>query len=727
MKTKLLSTLFFLGSAIIAIAQIPTEMTDRYQAVMDSLTTNILTTSGEKVGVSFAITIPGYGSWQGVSGQSDDGVNFTTDMTTGIASNGKLFTAVIMLRLQEEGILSLDDQIGEWIEEPLPNIDKTATIRQLLLHQTGYFDPVNDGADVFWANVFEDWDRFWTYQEMLTMVEAPNFDVGTGFRYSNVNYGLAAYIIEIATGNSLSHNLHQYITEPLNLTLTFDAATDTAALDAVDEAASYTIDTWWPRLGSVAAASLVRGMGSLVAKPQDVVDFYQALFHTSFLSPESMEQLLDIEAGSGYGMGIHQRFSPGAGTDIYGHGGSYIGFLSEAFYDPKTGASFFFIYNSDQVTTFYNPFLSSIYREFFPKKANDSGISRILSPRSIVCQETLSSVVELKNFGSTELTSVIINYQIDNGTVQTHSWNGDLASGQTTEITLPAITSTEGNHVLNVWTTAPNGSTEENLYNDGRNTEFTISGQSMLPSSFSEDFESNSTSLKIWNPNHSISHQWGVTHLSAATGLGSLVINNFANAVIGTESYIDVPMIQLGEDSQKLSFRYAYSAKIGTEDSLEVLVSSDCGATWQTLFNKAGTELSLGLENEGYNEYFPHSGAEWHTEEISLDAFAGSNVLIRFKQINDFGDNLFLDNIYVGSSMGTTDFIKKSLTIYPNPANNHVMLTGVPANAIITIYDMSGKKVHETMNKNNYIDISRLAAGIYILKTSYGSAKIIKK
>lgn len=453
--------LFLAGCAFGAHAQIPTEMTERYQTVMDSLTANVLTTgTGETIGISFAITIPGYGSWQGVSGQADDGVPLTTNMTMGIASNSKLYLSVIMLRLQEEGVLSLDDQISNWLPEPLPNVDGTITIRQLLLHQSGLFDIVNDGSDVFWANVFDDWDHFWTYPEMLTMVEAPEFAKGTAFQYSNTGFALAAYIIQTATGNSFSHNLHQYITQPLNLTMTFDAAEDTAALDAIDESASYTIDIWWPRLGSTAAASLARGMGSIVTTPRDVVAFYQALFNTPFLTEDSMQELMAFEAGSGYSLGLQRRYSPAVGADIYGHGGSYIGFLSEAFYDPKTGASFFIISNSDQVDTFIDPYIIRTYKDYFPKKANDAGVSRILSPHGGICGEGVAPVIVLKNFGSNALTAVTINYQVDNGAAQTQSWSGTIASGQTQEVTLPSVATTEGSHNLSVWTTLPNGTTE---------------------------------------------------------------------------------------------------------------------------------------------------------------------------------------------------------------------------------------------------------------------------
>lgn len=58
-------------------------------------------------------------------------------MRFGIGSNTKLFISTVMAKLQEQGVLSLDDHLYQWLPS-YPNIDSTATIRQLLSHQTGF-------------------------------------------------------------------------------------------------------------------------------------------------------------------------------------------------------------------------------------------------------------------------------------------------------------------------------------------------------------------------------------------------------------------------------------------------------------------------------------------------------------------------------------------------------------------------------------------------------------
>ena len=70
-----------------------------------------LTASGVH-GVSVALTFPGMGTFIGVAGESAPGIPMTADMQFGIGSCTKLFTAVLALKLQELGILSLDDRLS---------------------------------------------------------------------------------------------------------------------------------------------------------------------------------------------------------------------------------------------------------------------------------------------------------------------------------------------------------------------------------------------------------------------------------------------------------------------------------------------------------------------------------------------------------------------------------------------------------------------------------------
>ncbi|HPD53342.1 MAG TPA: serine hydrolase domain-containing protein, partial [Bacteroidia bacterium] len=92
-------------------------------------------------GMSAGVYLPGQGYWQGQSGDSYAGQPITADMEFGIASNTKLFVSATMLKLAEDGLLSLDDSVSAWLPAH-PYIDPAISIRQLLNHTSGVSDPI---------------------------------------------------------------------------------------------------------------------------------------------------------------------------------------------------------------------------------------------------------------------------------------------------------------------------------------------------------------------------------------------------------------------------------------------------------------------------------------------------------------------------------------------------------------------------------------------------------
>ena len=83
---------------------------NRFQTVLDSIVT-----ANNIKGASAALYVPGQGTWTGVSGISSPGVPITEDMRFGIGSNTKTFIATLVLKLQELGLLSIDDSIYQYL------------------------------------------------------------------------------------------------------------------------------------------------------------------------------------------------------------------------------------------------------------------------------------------------------------------------------------------------------------------------------------------------------------------------------------------------------------------------------------------------------------------------------------------------------------------------------------------------------------------------------------
>ncbi|WP_337045295.1 serine hydrolase domain-containing protein [Emticicia sp. 17c] len=128
--------------------------------------------------------------------------SFITETTKfNIASNGKQFTALAILILEEEGKLKLSDDIRKYLPTLYPNLKTAITIEHLLTHRSGIrdiYDLWSLQGLTWWKNTFNNDDVVSVIQQQHDL----NFEPGTAYLYSNTNYILLAKIIEQLTKNS---------------------------------------------------------------------------------------------------------------------------------------------------------------------------------------------------------------------------------------------------------------------------------------------------------------------------------------------------------------------------------------------------------------------------------------------------------------------------------------------------------------------------------------------
>ena len=133
------------------------------------------------------------------------------------------------------------------------------------------------------------------------------------------------------------------------------------------------------------------------------------------------------------------------------------------------GASDGFYSINNLATPGFNP---SLYHEALigiepmPPHASDAGILSVKSPNNTLCATTFSPSVTLQNFGTSALSSCVLNYSLDGSTVQTQNWSGSLSTGQSMVVSLPSMTVTVGTHTLTCFTSNPNGVADSNTLND---------------------------------------------------------------------------------------------------------------------------------------------------------------------------------------------------------------------------------------------------------------------
>lgn len=127
-----------------------------------------------------------------------------------------------------------------------------------------------------------------------------------------------------------------------------------------------------------------------------------------------------------------------------------------------------------------------------------------------------------------------------------------------------------------------------------------------------------------------------------------LTIDNYHNYQRGEIDEITLPPIQLnGQSFAFLTFDVAYAYHgLNHQDKLEVLVSSNCGNSYELLYAKSGTELAT-VEGTITTQWMPASSTDWRTETIDLSSFLGEQVLIKFRNTNDFGNHVYIDEVAV--------------------------------------------------------------------------------
>lgn len=134
-----------------------------------------------------------------------------------IGSESKQFAAMAILLLEEEGKLSLDDDIRKFLPE-IPDYGRTITIRHLILHTSGLRDYF-----ILWDLSGLDYANNFTNEEVIALIARQkelNFMPGDERLYSNTGYLLLAEIVKRTSGLSLAEYASKNIFAPLGMTHT---------------------------------------------------------------------------------------------------------------------------------------------------------------------------------------------------------------------------------------------------------------------------------------------------------------------------------------------------------------------------------------------------------------------------------------------------------------------------------------------------------------------------
>jgi hypothetical protein len=354
--------------------------------------------------------------------------------------------------------------------------------------------------------------------------------------------------------------------------------------------------------------------------------------------------------------------------------------------------------------------------------------SNIGGAAALNCSSSLTGLtVDFKNDGNNVITSASINYRVDGGTPSAVPYAGSLAVGATTPISIPTISGlSAGSHTLETYVTNVNGSGSAGLMGlESKSFNIFTGAASATP--LSQAFTSASFPYANWtldNPNPSLS--WA----RVTTNSGSMKFDNFTYAAGTISNFIVEPVDISGLTTPVMTFDVAYRQYASENDRLEVLVSTDCGANWTSVFNEAGSTLSGGAAPQ--TSAFTPSAANWRTETVDLSAYSSATSLfIKFKATSAYGNNLYVDKINIqNSTAGIEDNTVNSFNVYPNPATDFVNVSFVNAeNVTVTLINAVGQtvKVYNNVNTNTQLSLEGLASGVYVLNADINGQRVIKQ
>ena len=298
-------------------------------------------------GILLGIDTP-RGVFLGAAGKADLSSGRAMAVTDQIrlASVTKNLTAALILRLCEDGLLSLDGILGHWLPGCVPNAE-TITVTELLNHTAGVYDHENDfGLDTLSpANFTKDW----TNDEILAFPRAhgPDFSPGAAWSYSNTGYYLLGMLAEQVTGISLETAIRQYLLTPLGLARTNLARPGTLAAPysggyclTPDE--RFLDMTDWNMSWDWAA-------GGAASTVNDMLAWGKALFGGQVLRPETLRAMTTpvgaatfITADVGYGFGV-EAWSRDEffGQPCFSHGGANGGTRTFFLHYPRASRTIF--------------------------------------------------------------------------------------------------------------------------------------------------------------------------------------------------------------------------------------------------------------------------------------------------------------------------------------------------------------------------------------------------
>lgn len=346
----------------------------------------------------------------------------------------------------------------------------------------------------------------------------------------------------------------------------------------------------------------------------------------------------------------------------------------------------------------------------------------------------------VQNFGTDPLIFFTVEYTL-NGENYSYIWAGLIETLKSETITLPPLqvsnSGTENQLVILI--TKPNDREDFNIANNGAFVSF----QSLAPAgeniSFEESFQTPPgfpfppIGWGIFNGDNDFDFRFKKSTEAGYGDTESAYMPNFETDAshIGEIDEIFSPALDFegNYDSLYLQLFYAYTSMgEGTiSDTLEVLISVDCGETYTSLHKFFGEEL---ITADPIADVFVPMEGQWREGLVNLIDYKDfHNVTLKIRQTRGTGNDLYVDdlNLLSGLTAIEDETLQSQVSIhaYPNPVRGKTIieLNNLPINQNVqlSISNKAGQVVYQrTINSYNNektieLPANQLNTGMYVI------------
>lgn len=324
---------------------------------------------------------------------------------------------------------------------------------------------------------------------------------------------------------------------------------------------------------------------------------------------------------------------------------------------------------------------------------------------NVSCGVDVNPVLKLTNWGTSMLTSATITYDIDGGTSETINWTGSLATGAFELVSLPSLTSSAGDHDLNVDVSA---SGDARSCNNDDTVCFTLEATAGACPSIANTQYQTSTESVIIND-----------------GSTDILSNLNTGKPSGFSDYTSI------ETDLRRDETYEITVDINTDGNFTCVTSVWIDWNQNCSFDDAGEEYDLGTATNVANGPTSNSPLSF---TVPSDAVLGNTTMrVTTKYATNAsscenGHDAEVEDytINVLASLSVDEFTLSGIRLYPNPTTSELNIKMSNANDLpngYKVYNMLGQLVTEKTIENSVdlkINTSALSNGMYFIQIAKG-------